>query len=86
MPHQESEQFVLFETYLCEVGSIRAYARNIREMVRLMATVDRDLARVIDQNAELIESKARAAIATHSEFAQALGYRWMRESDGDAGT
>lgn len=79
MPRRESEQAVLFETYLCQVGSIRAYVKNIRELVRLLAPGDRDIARSIDRNAALIATKAEAAIATHSEFADSVGYTYLRD-------
>lgn len=81
MPRHESEQAVLFETYICQVGAVRAYVRNIQQLARLLPASERDIARSIDKNAALIEQKARAAIKTHSEFAEQVRYTYLREEE-----
>ena len=78
MPRKESKQLVLIETYLCQVGSVKAYTRNIEELARLIGPADRDLAREIDKTAKLIRKKALEAIATHSELAECVGYKYLR--------
>lgn len=84
MPRQETDQHALFETYLCEVGAIRAYIRNIRELARVLPSAERDIALSIDKNAALIERKANEAIKTHSELAEAVGYKYLRIPAADS--
>jgi len=78
VPRHEPKQRILFETYLCQVGAVKAYTKNIRELCRMIAPGDRDLARAIDKNAKLVQRKAKEAIATHSELAECVGYKYLR--------
>lgn len=79
MPRREPEQLALFETYLCQIGALRAYVRNIRQLVRMLPPAERDIADSIDRNALLIEQKAKAAVRTHSEFVAVVEYKHMRK-------
>ena len=78
-PRREPEQLMLFETYLCQVGAVRAYVQNIRQLVRMLPPAELDIAGSIERNALLIEQKALAAVRTHSEFVAAVGYKHLRK-------
>ena len=77
----ETEQLVLFETYLCQVGSIGPHVAEIRQFVRMLPEAQGAIAAGIDRNAQAIQKQARAAIATHSEFADTIGYKHLRKRE-----